>query len=50
MVSIMNVLIFHSFMEQAKLNVKDNEDYKKANEILKIVKEANVKKPLSPTK
>lgn len=50
MVSIINVLIFHSFMEQAKLNVKDNEDYKKANEILKIVKEANVKKPLSPTK
>lgn len=37
-------------MEQAKINVKDNEDYKKANEILKRVKEANVKKPMAPNK
>lgn len=49
-VSVINILIFHSFMEQAKINVKDNEDYKKANEILKRVKEANIKKPLSPNK
>ena len=33
-VSIMNVLIFYCFMEQAKINVKDDEKFKKANEIL----------------
>ena len=33
-ISIINVLLFYSFMEQAKLNVKDNERYKEANEIL----------------
>lgn len=33
-VSIMNVLIFYCFMEQAKVNVKDDEKFKKANEIL----------------
>lgn len=33
-ISTINVLLFYSFMEQAKLNVKDNERYKQANEIL----------------
>ena len=33
-ISIINVLLFYSFMEQAKLNVKDNERYNQANEIL----------------
>ena len=33
-ISTINVLLFYSFMEQAKLNVKDNERYKEANEIL----------------
>ena len=33
-VSIMNVLIFYCFMEQAKVNVKDDKKYKEANEIL----------------
>lgn len=29
-VSILNILLFHCFMEQAKINVKDNERYKEA--------------------
>lgn len=33
-VAAINVLIFHSFMQQAKLNVKNNEKYTEANEIL----------------
>lgn len=37
-VAVINVLIFHSFMQQARVNVRDNEDFKKANEILGRVK------------
>ena len=33
-VAIINVLIFHCFICQAKLNVSDNEKFKQANEIL----------------
>lgn len=33
-VAAINVLLFHCFMEQAKLNVKDNPNYKMANEML----------------
>ena len=38
-VAIINVILFHCFMEQAKVNVKDNENFKKANEILSETKE-----------
>ena len=34
----LNVLIFHSFMQQAKVNIKENDKYKKANEILGRIK------------
>lgn len=34
LVSVLNVMIFYCFMEQAKVNVKDNESYKAAKEIL----------------
>ena len=34
-VAVLNVLIFHCFMEQAKINVKDNVNYKEAQEILR---------------
>ena len=37
-VAILNVLIFHCFMCQAKLNIKDNENYLRAREILMDVK------------
>lgn len=33
-VSTINVLIFHSFMQQAKLNIRDNANYKKAYDLL----------------
>ena len=48
-VATLNVLIFHCFMCQAKLNVKDNENYLKAREILIDVKLKEVK-PRSPRK
>lgn len=33
-VAIINILIFHSFICQGKLNVKDNPNYQKALEIM----------------
>lgn len=48
-VAVINVLIFHSFMCQAKLNVKDNKKYKEANEILGKIKVKNFI-PRSPKK
>lgn len=48
-VATLNVLIFHCFMCQAKLNVKDNENYKKAREILTDVTLKEIK-PRSPRK
>jgi len=38
-IAIINVLIFHSFICQSKINIKDNENYKKAVEILRVNKE-----------
>lgn len=46
-VATINVLLFHSFMEQAKLNIKDNERYKEARDILMKVKKKE-HKPKSP--
>lgn len=48
-VATINVLIFYSFMEQAKLNVRDDEHYKAANEIL-IKAKKKEHEPLSPAK
>ena len=48
-VSILNVLIFHCFMCQAKLNIKDNEKYKEARDILQSMKDKEVL-PRSPRK
>lgn len=46
-IAVINILIFHCFMCQAKLNVKDNENYKRAREILihEQVKEVLPKSP-----
>lgn len=38
MVAIINCLIFHCFVQQAKLNVQDNEKYKEALKILDQIK------------
>lgn len=48
-VSILNVIIFHSFMQQAKVNIAKDEKYIKANEILSRVK-IKIYKPRSPQK
>ena len=46
-VSILNVLLFHCFMEQAKLNIKDNERYKEAfNKLYKVA--GKIYRPRSP--
>lgn len=47
-VAILNVLIFHCFMLQAKLNIKDNIRYKEAQEILieQTTKEQNPRSPI----
>ena len=46
-VAIINILIFHCFMQQAKVNIKDNDNYKKARDILmsEKVKEVLPKSP-----
>lgn len=38
-VAIINVLLFHSFILQSKINVRDNESYKQALKILRASKE-----------
>lgn len=48
-IAAINVIIFHCFMCQAKVNVKDNEDYKKALEIMALTLEDKEFQPLSPT-
>ena len=49
-IAITNIIIFYSFMQQAKLNVRNNEYYKAANEILIRTKNSKEKKPMSPKK
>ena len=48
-VATLNVLVFHCFMQQAKVNVKDNENYKRARDILINQKDKEVT-PRSPNK
>ena len=36
---VVNILIFDQFVKQAKVNVRDNEQFKKAEEILNNIKE-----------
>lgn len=46
--SLLNVLLFHSFIKQGKLNIKDDPDYLSANELLRINNLARVERPRSP--
>lgn len=48
-VAVINVLIFYAFMQQAKVNVRDNPDYKWANEVLGRLKQKDFI-PRSPQK
>lgn len=43
-----NVIIFHSFMQQAKINVKDNEQYREGLRIMGEYKDENYK-PMAPS-
>ena len=47
-VAIINVLIFHCFRLQGKLNVKDSYEYKRATELLRMTKDNKKYIPLSP--
>lgn len=49
-VATLNVLIFHCFMMQAKINVKDNEKYLEAKELLMLTGEGKEFVPRSPTR
>ena len=49
-ISFLNVFIYASFINQGKLNVKDNENYKKANDLLKVIKKGRGYIPRSPLK
>lgn len=46
-VAILNVLIFHCFMQQAKVNVADNESYKEARRLLMDIEDKNIV-PIDP--
>lgn len=48
-VATINVLIFHSFMQQAKINIKDDPNYKKAFDIL-FTRKNKEQQPRSPKK
>lgn len=49
-IAALNVTIFHCFMCQAKINIKDDEKYTKALELLSKTPRAKEYKPLSPEK
>ena len=49
LVAILNIIIFHCFMCQAKVNIKDNEQYIKARKILKEIENKNII-PTAPNK
>lgn len=49
LVAIVNILIYHCFIQQGKLNVKDNKNYIEANRILQTFKDKTYV-PRSPSK
>lgn len=49
-IAIINVVIFYSFMEQAKLNIKDDPHYLEANRILSGLLDKDKKIPRGPNK
>ena len=46
--SLLNVLLFHSFIKQGKLNIKDDPEYLAANELLRVNNLAQIERPRSP--
>ena len=49
-VSVLNVVLFDCFIKQARINVRDDVNYKKANEILGRITNKHEYKPKSPTR
>ena len=49
-ISFLNVFIYASFINQGKLNITDNENYKKANDLLKKINNKKGYHPRSPAK
>lgn len=49
-IAIINVMIFYSFMQQGKLNVKNDPKYQEALKILQADKNVRIARPKSPTK
>jgi hypothetical protein len=47
-VAALNVIIFYCFMQQAKVNVKENKKYIEANEILERIEHKSERAPRSP--
>lgn len=47
-IATINILIFHSFVQQARINSLENENYKKANIILNKHRNARKREPRSP--
>ena len=46
--ALLNVLLYHSFIKQGKLNIKDDPNYLAANELLRVNNLALVERPRSP--
>lgn len=49
-ISVLNVIIFYCFTKQAEVNVKEDENYKKACEIVRRIREKKPRNPRSPIK
>lgn len=49
-VSVLNVVLFDCFIKQARINVRDNDNYKKANDILGRITAKKDYKPKSPAR
>lgn len=49
-IAVINILIFYCFMEQAKVNIRENKNYKEANDILLIEIKKKELEPRSPQK
>lgn len=48
LVATLNILIFHCFILQAKVNIRNNENFLQANEILRVSLDLETLKPKSP--
>lgn len=49
-VSFLNVFIYASFINQGKMNILDDKNYLKANELLRVIRKSTGYKPRSPLK